>query len=58
MADDLSRRNGQERGEISLTQPYGVRDWTEHFGVTDEQLGKAVAAVSHSAERVREHLKR
>ena len=55
MSDD-KHATGQDRKEISLTEDYEVRDWTRRFGVTEERLREAVAAVGHSAERVGEYL--
>lgn len=57
MPDDPNK-TGQDRQLISLEQPHEIRSWTESFGVTEEQLRAAVAAVGHSAEKVREYLRR
>lgn len=55
MADD-PKKTGQDRKLISLEEPHEIRSWTETLGVTEQQLRAAVAAVGHSAEKVREHL--
>ena len=57
MSDDKSKTGGQDRERISLSQPYEVRDWSEKFGVTPEQLKAAVAAVGNQASAVEAHLK-
>ena len=57
MADD-PKKTGLDRKEISLTEPYEVRDWMQAFGCTEQELRDAVAKVGHSAEKVRAHLKR
>jgi hypothetical protein len=43
---------------IALEQPYEVRDWCKALHCTKEELHDAVRAVGHSAEKVREYLKR
>jgi len=37
---------------------YEVRDWSKKFGVTQEELKKAVAKLGTSAEAVKKHLGR
>lgn len=56
MPDDPSK-TGQDRKLISLEEPHEVRSWTESFGVSEEKLRAAVAAVGHSADKVREYLR-
>jgi hypothetical protein len=57
MSDDKSNRGPQDRSQISMSQDYEVRYWTESLGVTKEQLGAAVAAVGNSADKVKEQLR-
>ncbi len=57
MADDLTKRGGQDRTRISLSQDYEVRDWAKKFGVSEDELRKAVAAVGSEAAKVEAHLK-
>jgi len=57
MPDDPSK-TGADRQFISLEQPHEIRSWTESLGVTEEQLKAAVAAVGHSADKVREYLRK
>jgi hypothetical protein len=57
MADDLSQRGGQDRSRINLQQDFEVRDWAKKFGVTEDELRKAVQAVGHEASKVKEHLR-
>ena len=40
-----------------MTEPYEVRDWCKSLGCGKEELERAVKAVGHSAEKVREYLK-
>jgi uncharacterized protein DUF3606 len=57
MSDDKSVRGSHDRSRISMSEDYEVRYWTETLGVSEEQLGAAVAAVGNSADKVREHLR-
>jgi hypothetical protein len=57
MADDLTRRSGQDRGRINLQQDHEVRDWAARFGVTKEQLKPAVQAVGGRVDEVERHLR-
>lgn len=56
MSDDLTKRRPQDASKISLTETWEVHYWTGHFGVTEQQLRGAVAAVGHSAAAVRKYL--
>lgn len=58
MADDKSKRGVPDSKEISLKEPYEVRDWTKSLGCTEKELRDAVKAVGHSAAAVRAHLKK
>lgn len=40
-----------------MNQAFEVRDWANKFGVTAEELRKAVAAVGDRADKVEEHLR-
>jgi hypothetical protein len=55
---DNPKKTGQDRQLISLEQKHEIRSWTESLGVTEEQLRAAVAAVGHSADKVREYLRK
>ncbi|MDR7296356.1 hypothetical protein J2X16_001695 [Pelomonas aquatica] len=57
MADDKSKSGGQDRKRINLNEDYEVRDWAAKFGVSQEDLRKAVAQVGDRAEDVERHLK-
>lgn len=56
MSDDPTETR-HDRRLISLSEPYEVRDWCRSLGCTKDELQRAVRAVGHSAEKVREHLK-
>jgi hypothetical protein len=42
MADDKSKRGGQDRDPINVNEDYELRNWSKKFGVTPEELKKAV----------------
>ena len=56
MSDDPSIRGPQDGKLISLDEEHEDRYWTNALGVTKEELEKAIAAVGHSAAKVREYL--
>jgi hypothetical protein len=56
--DNKSNSGGQDRKLISLTEDYEVRDWSKKFGVTPDELRKAVEAVGNEAANVESYLKR
>jgi hypothetical protein len=57
MSDNLKQSSGQDRQRINVNQDYELRDWSKKFGVTPEELKKAVASVGDRADKVQEHLK-
>ena len=57
MADNLTRSGGQDRKRINLSQDFEVRDWAKKFGVSEDELRKAVGAVGADASKVEAHLK-
>ena len=58
MADDKSKPGGQDRTRININEDYELRDWSKKFGVSPEELKKAVAKVGNNAADVRNHLAR
>ena len=57
MSDDKSQSQGQDRQRINVNQDYELRDWSRKFGVTPEQLKRAVAKVGDRADDVERELK-
>ena len=57
MPDDLSKSGGQDRKRINMQQDFEVRDWSSKFGVSADELKKAVEAVGNDAEKVGEYLR-
>jgi len=58
MPDDKKKPGGQDRTRINVNEDYEVRHWSKKFGVTQDQLKKAVGKVGTSAEAVKKHLGR
>jgi hypothetical protein len=56
MADDKGNPGRPDRDRINVNEEYELRDWSEKFGVSAEELKKAVAAVGDRADEVRQHL--
>ena len=56
MADDKSNPGRPDRDRINVNEEYEVRDWSEKFGVSPEELKRAVASVGDRADKVRQHL--
>jgi hypothetical protein len=57
MSDNLQSRGGQDRQRIDVNQDYELRDWSEKFGVSPQELKEAVQAVGDRADKVQEFLK-
>lgn len=56
MADDLSKRGSPDRDRINVNEDYEVRDWAKKFGVSPDDLKRAVQQVGDRADAVRLHL--
>lgn len=56
MSDDKTKRGGQDRSRINLSEDYEVRYWTEALGVSRERLEELVRQHGNSAEKIREAL--
>jgi len=57
MADDRTKTGGQDRTRINVNEDYELRDWSQKFSVTPEQLVDAVKKVGTSAAAVERYLK-
>jgi hypothetical protein len=57
MADNLKKRGPQDRKLISLSEDWEVKYWCTTLACSALELTKAVKAVGHSTEAVKEHLK-
>lgn len=58
MADSKKNIGKPDRDRISLSEDYEVRDWSKRFGVSPEELKKAVKQVGSNAKDVEAHLKK
>ena len=57
MADDPKQRNGRDRRLIDPGQDHELRGWSKKFGVSTDELKKAVQSVGNDASKVEAHLK-
>src|SRR5204862_8038367 len=56
MADDATKRGRCERDRIRVNEDYELRNWAKTFGVSPEEIKRAVEQVGDRAEAVRQHL--
>ncbi|MCW2573534.1 MAG: hypothetical protein JWO88_3592 [Frankiales bacterium] len=56
MADDRSKAGQQDRDRIDVNEEYELRDWSQKFGVTPDELISAVQKVGPMARDVQQHL--
>jgi hypothetical protein len=57
MTDNRQERGPQDRSRINVNEDYELSYWSKEFGVSPDELVKAVESVGVSADKVREHLK-
>lgn len=57
MPDNKRKAGGQDRSRINVNEDYELRDWSQKFGVSPEQLRQAVAAAGTNADAVEKYLK-
>ena len=56
MADDLNKKGPPDGIRINIHEAWELRDWSRHFGITEQQLKNAVAAVGVMTADVKRHL--
>lgn len=56
MTDDLSNRGGQDRKRIDVSQDHELAYWSQRFGVSRDELKRAVQKVGVMAEDVEREL--
>jgi hypothetical protein len=56
MADNLSKRGSHDRQRINVHEDYELRYWSEKFGVSSDELRKAVQHVGPMVHNVAKHL--
>jgi hypothetical protein len=55
--DDKTKSGGQDRTRINVNQDFELRDWSQKFGVSPEELKAAVDKVGTHADKVEAYLK-
>jgi len=58
MADDKGNPGRPDRDRIDINEDYELRDWSEKFGVSKEELAEAVKRVGPIVKDVEAELKR
>ncbi|HXS58097.1 MAG TPA: DUF3606 domain-containing protein [Hanamia sp.] len=58
MTDNKKNTGKPDRDRISLSEDYEVQDWSKKFGVSAEELKKAVKQVGSMANDVEAYLKK
>jgi len=58
MADDLKQTGRQDDQRINLDQDHEVNYWSKEFGVSREELRRAVEQAGPMVRNVRQHLNR
>ena len=56
MTDDLSNRGGQDRTRIDVSQDHELAYWSQRFGVSPDELKRAVQKVGVMADDVEREL--
>jgi hypothetical protein len=54
--DDPTKRGPADRTRINVHEPYELRYWADKFGVTEQRIRNAAAAVGPMVDHVRRHL--
>jgi hypothetical protein len=57
MADDLKQTAKPDDAKINVDQEHEVKYWSNRFGVSREELTRAINQVGPMARRVRDYLK-
>lgn len=58
MSDDLTKRGRSDRDRVNIHETHELRYWTERFGVTVDELKRAVARAGTHAAAVEKALKK
>jgi hypothetical protein len=58
MSDDLKKTGGADNSRINVEQDHELGYWSKMFGVTRDELRKAVQAAGPMAKDVQKHLGR
>jgi len=57
MSDDLSKKGPPDTSRVNLNEDWERRYWAEAFGVSEDELKKAVSSVGSQAEALRKHFR-
>lgn len=58
MSDNKNINSKQDRDRISLSEDYEINDWSKKFGVSAEELKRAVKEVGSMAKDVEAYLRK
>lgn len=56
MADSTKERGPQDRSRVNLEQDYERQYWAKKWGISEDELRRAVQAAGNSADAVARHL--
>ena len=56
MSDDPKKTGKPDRDRINVNEPYELRDWAKHFGVSEEKIKEAVKKVGPMVKDVQKYL--
>jgi hypothetical protein len=56
--DNKQKTGSPDRDRINVNEDYELQHWSKKFGVSSDELKKAVKTVGTSAEAVEKHLKK
>jgi hypothetical protein len=56
MPDNLKDRGAQDRSRVNIHEEHEVRYWTEKWGVTKDQMAKAIERAGVSVQAVAREL--
>jgi hypothetical protein len=58
MADDKTKQGPQDRSRINVNERYELDYWSKKYGVSHDELKRAVSKVGVKAEDVEKELKK
>ena len=57
MGDDLSKSGPRDSTRVNVNEPWERRYWADAFGVSEDELRKAVASIGVQADALRKHFR-
>jgi len=58
MSDDLTKRDRPDRDHVNIHEIHELQYWTKRFGVSSDQLKRAIAQVGTQVPAVEKALKK